>query len=283
MDVLGDLTAAQLSFRDEVASFTEAHCSPARVAECDEMGEPPQEIFQSLAEKGWLGLGTSEEYGGAGGGAVEVCILLEALEYSFIQLGSLVSRGALYLANLLSHYGSTRQKQELLPLVVRGKFRAVIGISEPGTGSDMSALATTATRDSENSPWKINGEKMYLTGFDYSDVIVLPAVTRPGAERAGISVFLVDTKADGIEVSRLRTMGAWQNRSFHGVFKDVAVDSERLVGQLHGGWLVLTSHNERERAALLPVQSGLRRLSSMEHSPMRSSGFNSDSPSAGSK
>jgi len=272
MDIVGDLTPQQQRFQSEVKEFTLKHCHAARVAECDENGEPPLEVFRALAERGWLGIGTSEEYGGMGGGAVEFCILLEQLEYSFIQLGSLVSRGAFYLANVLKHYGTEEQRKELLPLVIRGDLKAVVGISEPNAGSDMSGITSTATRDNRGGDWLINGEKMYLTGFDYADVIVLAAVTDSTAKRAGISVFLVDTKSPGITVSRLQTMGAWQNRTFHGAFNDVAVTSSRLIGEENGGWKVLGGHNERERAGIAARSVGAAQAvldAALEHAKSR--------------
>jgi alkylation response protein AidB-like acyl-CoA dehydrogenase len=102
-----ELTPAQIDFRDQVIAFTKAHITPEYVEECDEEGIPPLDLLPKLAAEGWLGLGLPPEHGGWGG-TTEIVILLEHLEYAFIQLGSLVSRGAMYPANVLAHFGTAR-------------------------------------------------------------------------------------------------------------------------------------------------------------------------------
>jgi len=243
-----ELTPKQQEFREEVVAFTEKHCSPEYVTQCDENGEPPLDIFTKIAEKGWLGVGLSPEHGGFGH-ATEVVILLEQLEYSFIQLGSLVSRGAMYPAGIIADFGTPEQKKEWLPRALRGEARAVIGISEPATGSDMSSLSTRAELDGDE--WRINGEKLYMSGLDYSQIIFLAAITDPdAAKRKGVSVFMIDADTPGIEATRLKTLGAWQNRTYHAHLRDVRVPKDRLMGKLNEGWTVLNGHMERERAGL---------------------------------
>jgi acyl-CoA dehydrogenase len=244
-----ELTPEQREFRARVVAFTEEHVTPEFVEACDEEGRPPLELMPKLAAEGWLAIGVPPEHGGWGG-TTEVVILLEHLEQAFIQLGSLVSRGAMYLANVLSHFGTPEQQAELLPLVLRGEGRTVIGISEPSTGSDMSSLSMGAEAHPDGG-WRLNGEKMYMTGLDYSQFILVAAVTDPSAgRRQGVSVFLIDADSPGIEATRLKTLGAWQNRTYHGVFRDVPVPADRLMGQLHQGWKVLGGHLGRERAGI---------------------------------
>src|SRR5690242_11115089 len=91
----GMLTPEQTRFREEVMAFSREHCHPEYVRECDERGEPPLDIYAKIAEKGWLAVGMPPEWGGFGG-PVELALMMEQLEYGFIQLGSLVSRGACY-------------------------------------------------------------------------------------------------------------------------------------------------------------------------------------------
>jgi acyl-CoA dehydrogenase len=244
-----ELTPEQREFRDRVVAFTKEHVTPEYVEECDEEGRPPLELLSKLAAEGWLAIGVPPEHGGWGG-TTEVVILLEHLEQAFIQLGSLVSRGAMYLANVLAHFGSPEQQGRFLPHVLRGEGRTVIAISEPSTGSDMSSLSMRADPN-PNGGWRLNGEKMYLTGLDYSQFILVAAITDPNAgRRQGVSVFLIDADSPGIEATRLKTMGVWQNRTYFGVFRDVPVPADRLLGELNQGWKVLGGHLGRERAGI---------------------------------
>jgi acyl-CoA dehydrogenase len=92
---------------------------------------------------------------------------------------------------------------------------------------------------------------MYLTGLDYSQFILVAAITDPNAgRRQGVSVFLIDADSPGIEATRLKTMGVWQNRTYFGVFRDVPVPADRLLGELNQGWKVLGGHLGRERAGI---------------------------------
>jgi alkylation response protein AidB-like acyl-CoA dehydrogenase len=244
-----ELTDKQEAFRQEVIAFAVEHISPELVEECDEEGRPPLELLPKLAERGWLRIGLPEEHGGWGG-ATELVIMLEHLEYAFIQLGSLMSRGAMYPANVLSHFGTPEQQARFLPQVLRGEGRTVIAISEPSTGSDMSSLSTRATADADGG-WRLNGEKMYASGLDYSNFILVAAITDPDApSRKGVSVFLIDVDSPGISATRLKTMGAWQNRTYHCTFTDVYVPADRLLGKLNNGWRVLGGHLGIERAGI---------------------------------
>jgi alkylation response protein AidB-like acyl-CoA dehydrogenase len=244
-----ELTEQQDEFRRTVVAFAEEMITPELVAECDEEGKPPLHLLKELAQRGWLRIGLPEEHGGWGG-ATELVILLEHLEYACIQLGSLLSRGAMYPANVLSHFGTPAQQEELLPRVLKGEGRTVIAISEPSTGSDMSSLSMRAAEDPSGG-WLLTGEKMYASGLDYSNFILVAAITDPAApSRKGVSVFLIDSDTPGIEATRLKTMGAWQNRTYHCSFTDVYVPPDRLLGELNRGWRVLGGHLGIERAGI---------------------------------
>jgi alkylation response protein AidB-like acyl-CoA dehydrogenase len=253
-----ELTPGQQAFREEVEAWTRENCRPEHVAECDEKGEPPLDLYPKLAEKGWLAIGLPAEWGGFGG-AVEIAILMEELDRSFIQLGSLVSRGAIYPCGLLLHYGTGEQRQRWIPKIVAGEVRSCVGISEPQAGSDAASLATRAEPDG-NGGWVVNGEKLYLSGLHYSTFVLLAARTDPDAPKhSGVTVFMVDCDSPGIEATRLKTLGAWQNSTYHAWLRDVRVPGDRVLGQLHNGWKVLGGHLERERMILCARAVGAAR------------------------
>lgn len=244
-----ELAPQQLAFREEVEAWTAENCSPEQVEECDERGEPPLHLYPKLAEKGWLAVGLPDQWGGFGG-AVEIAILMEELDRSFIQLGSMVSRGAIYPSGLLVHHGSDEQRRHWLPKILAGEARSCVGISEPQAGSDAAALATRAEPDGGGG-WVLNGEKLYLSGLHYSQFVLLAARSDPQAPKhRGVTVFMVDCDSPGIEAARLRTLGAWQNSTYHVHLRDVRVPADRVLGELHNGWRVLGGHLERERMIL---------------------------------
>jgi alkylation response protein AidB-like acyl-CoA dehydrogenase len=151
-----ELTAGQRAFREEVEAWTSEHCKPEHVAECDERGEPPLDLYPKLVERGWLAIGLPEAWGGFGG-AVELAILMEELDRAFVQLGSLVSRGAVYPCGLLLHHGTEEQRRYWIPRILAGEARSCVGISEPQAGSDAAGLSTRAEPDGDGG-WVLNGE-----------------------------------------------------------------------------------------------------------------------------
>jgi acyl-CoA dehydrogenase len=114
----------------------------------------------------------------------------------------------------------------------------------------MSSMSTQATAQ-PGGGWRLNGEKIYMTGLDYSQYILVAAITDPDAgKRQGVSVFFIDADSPGIEATRLKTMGAWQNRTYQCVLRDVPVPADRLLGDLNKGWAVLGGHLGRERSGI---------------------------------
>ena len=199
-------TPEQESLRGHVQELLRAVCPPEYAERCDREARPPREAYAALGKQGWLGLNIAPEYGGGGGSAIDLAILLEETGRSFEELAMWVFRTLTYGGYAVAQHGTPEQKQSLLPRIARGELSLCFGLTEPQAGSDAAALATRATRAGDG--YVINGQKVFTSGMDISDYCLL--VTRTGAgekKQHGITNFLVETKLPGIEVRKIETLG----------------------------------------------------------------------------
>lgn len=227
----------------------------------EDAGEIPREVSKRLGNVGLLGVGYPEEFGGAGGDSIDVTVMTENL------LGAGGSGGA--FASLFSHgiavphmidavrsrqaNGDQRGAQWLLDNWVRpvlaGDKIAALGVTEPDGGSDVAHLRTRAVRDGDD--WIINGAKTYITSGVRGDVVVVAA--RTGEEgAAGVSLFAVDTKLPGFEVTRNLAKMGWQcSDTAELAFVDLRVpDIALLTPERGGGFASLSRHFAVERLSL---------------------------------
>jgi len=224
--------------RDSARGFLARYWPPDKALERAVRPEALQEFWQRAAAQGWTSLGLDAE----AGGLREVLVLLEEL-----------GRDA---CPVLMAYGSPEQQQRFLPAFLQGKDTFCLGYSEPEAGSDLASLRTTATRD--ETGWVINGTKIYTTMGDLADYVWLAARTDPDApvKHAGISVFLVPTNTPGITI---RPDIALYGHPACTVFYDnVHVPEDALVGQVNGGWRIITSALASERVLMGGIVAGIR-------------------------
>jgi alkylation response protein AidB-like acyl-CoA dehydrogenase len=210
-----------------------------------------QQIYEKVAELGWLGVTIPEEYGGSATGAVDLCLMLEGVTRGSIPIGlvgvSMITAGA------VRRFGSEELKQELLGGIVRGRPEA-IAMSEPEAGSDVGSLSCRAER--VNGEYLINGQKTWITGAHAADHILLVCrTTRSENKHEGISMISVPTDTDGVEVRGIETMGG---REVNDVFfTDCRVPAERLVGVQDEGWRQLMAGLNHERLIIAAQALGM--------------------------
>ncbi|MFD1051416.1 acyl-CoA dehydrogenase family protein, partial [Kibdelosporangium lantanae] len=150
----------------------------------------------------------------------------------------------------LRQFGTPEQKDFFLPRIVAGEIHFAIGYTEPGSGTDLASLTTTAVRDGES--YVVNGQKIFTTGAHEADYIWLAVRTSPEAPRhKGISILIVDTRLDGYEWTPIITCdGAHHVNATY--FTDVRVPADMLVGAENGGWKLITTQLNHERVMLGP-------------------------------
>jgi acyl-CoA dehydrogenase len=248
-------TPDQDMLRDHVRELLDKVCPPEYAAKCDEEARPPREAFDALAKHGWFGLILPPEYGGTGGSAIDLAILLEEVGRHFEELGMWVFRTLTYGAYALMRDGTEEQKQDKLPKILRGDISFCFGLTEPHSGSDAAALTTKATRKGDG--YVINGQKIFTSGMDISDYCLLVARTSSGGKKQqGITTFLVDTKLSGIEVRKIKTLGQRAIGTTQVFYSDVEVPASAVLGVVDRGWEAVDAYLWYERLCLSAARTG---------------------------
>ena len=197
--------------------------------------EPLTELWADLAAGGFIGINVPEEYGGGGGGLVELAIVCEEIAAQGCPMLLLLVSAAIS-AEVISRFGDAEQKQRWLPGLADGSSKVVFAITEPGAGSNSHQLSTAARRDGDD--WLISGQKYYISGVDEAQALLL--VARTGTDevtgRAQMSLFLVPTDAPGLVAQPLPVDAMLPERQFTLFLDDVRVGPEMVVGEVGAGF-----------------------------------------------
>ena len=261
---LSMFTDEHAMLRRTVRAFVEKEVAP-HVDAWEEAGRLPRELWRRLGELGFLGLEFPVEYGGGGGDFLSSVVLGE--EMARCRSGG-VAFSVLVHTDMsspwLTRYGTEAQKRAYLPGIIRGETVCALGITEPGTGSDMAGIRTRAVRDGDR--YLLTGGKIFITNGVHGDLYFVAARTSPGsAERrhAGISMFLVERGAPGFTVSRrLDKMGMRASDTAELAFQDCPVPAANLLGEEGRGFQQLAAGLQRERimAAVLALSAAAQAL-----------------------
>jgi len=249
-----DLTDEQRAFVESIRDFAKRECGTREQRDAlTENGNEPhnQELYERIADLGWLGVAIPEAYGGTGGGAVDMCLLCEEFARGMIPMAffsvSMITAGA------FGRFGTEEQKQEIMGGVARGRVEA-IAMSEPEAGSDVGNLSCQAERS--NDGFVINGQKTWITAAHAADHILLVCRTdRTGNKHEGMSMISVPTGSEGLEVRGIDTMGG---REVNDVFfTDCYVPQERVLGQVDQAWMQLMAGLNNERLIIAAQALGM--------------------------
>src|SRR6266852_5537357 len=250
--------------RRTVRAFVEKEVAP-QVDAWEEAGRIPREFWRRLGELGLLGLEFPVEYGGGGGDFLSSVVLGE--EMARCRSGG-VAFSVLVHTDMsspwLTRYGNDAQKRKYLPGIIRGETVCALGITEPGTGSDMANLSCRAVR--KGHQYLLTGSKTFITNGVYGDLYFVAARTAPGtAERRydGLSMFLVERGLPGFTVSRkLDKMGMLASDTAELAFHECPVPAENLLGVEGRGFQQLAAGLQRERimAAVLALSGAAQAL-----------------------
>jgi len=248
-------TPEQDDLRRHVCELLDEVCPPEYAQKCDEDAKPPREAYDALAKHGWFGLSLPTEYGGMGGSAIDLAILLEEAGRHFEELGIWVFRTLTYGGYALMEHGTPEQKARLLPKVLRGELSFCLGLTEPNSGSDAASLSTRAT--ATDGGFLINGQKVFTSGMDISDYCLLVTRTSStGKKQQGITNFLVDTKLPGIEVTKIKTLGQRAIGTTQVFYNDVKVPADMVLGKVDHGWEAVDAYLWYERLCLSAARTG---------------------------
>ncbi|MCX2900565.1 acyl-CoA dehydrogenase family protein [Pseudomonas mandelii] len=240
-----DLTPEQHALRLKVRDYFQALMTPDKRDELrgKEGGELFRQTIRQMGRDGWLAVGWPKAHGGQGYAATEQLIFFEEANIAGAPLPFVTIST---VGPALMTHGSELQKERFLPGIAAGEIMFAIGYSEPGAGSDLAVLKTSARQDAEG--FVVNGNKLWTSGAESADFIWLAARTDPSqARHKGISVMIVDTTTPGFSHTLIRTVGTPTAATY---YDNVRVPNEMLVGELHGGWKLITSQLNHERLGL---------------------------------
>src|SRR6266404_2117175 len=204
----------------------------------------PTKFVQALTDAGWLATLIPEEYGGAGLGISAAAAVLEEVQRA--GCNGAACHAQMYIMGTLLRHGSAEQKERYLPRIARGELRLqAFGVTEPTSGTDTLALRTTAVREGNDS-YVINGQKIWTSRAEHSDLMLLLARTTARDKVAkrtdGLSVFILDmreAKGSGLSIRPIRTM---MNHATTEVFFDnVRIPAENLIGEEGKGFRYILS------------------------------------------
>ncbi|MEO0321819.1 MAG: acyl-CoA dehydrogenase family protein [Myxococcota bacterium] len=233
-------------FRKTVRDFAEKELAP-HVDEWEEAKIFPRWVFERAGELGILGAHYPEDVGGAGGDfwfAVVASEELPRCNAAGVTMGLLVQ--AAMATPAIADLATDEQKKEFLEPAIRGEKIAALGVSEPGAGSDVAGLRTTALVDGDD--YVINGSKTYITNGTQADFVTLMVKTNPAAGHNGISIVLCPTDVKGFGVSKkLEKLGNWSSDTAELFFEDVRIPRRYLLGKEGMGFMYLMQNFQSER------------------------------------
>ena len=239
-------TEEHVMFRDSLRKFLEKECLPY-FEQWEEERLVPREFWRKMGESGFLCPSVSEEYGGAGGDFGFSAILSE--ETGRIG-GGMAGPGAHsgIMVPYIEAFGTAKQKNKYLPGCVSGETITAIAMTEPGTGSDLAGIKTTAVKHGDE--YIINGQKTFITNGIHADVVIVACKTDVNVQPAhkGISLIIVEKDTPGFSRGRkLRKVGMHAQDTAELIFEDVKVPAENLLGNEGEGFKYLMENLQQER------------------------------------
>ena len=229
--------------------------------EKDRQHEFPHEFFDTFAEHGWCGLTIPEEYGGQGYGLQEASIVQQEISRSGSgQTGVSVTAHHIFASAPLIRYGSEHLKQKYLPEVASGDVHMTVSVTEPNAGLDTSRIETYAERQGDE--YVVNGQKMWATKAQVSDVIMLLARTSPreeGSRLSGLTLFFTefDKSMDTVDVSLIEKAGRNASDSNEIWFEDFRIPVEDKIGEEGRGFEYLMEFANSERVSVASNAIGI--------------------------
>ncbi|MEU6657817.1 acyl-CoA dehydrogenase family protein [Streptomyces sp. NPDC046821] len=250
-------TAAQRRLRAELREYFTGlmpEDERRRVGEEGVGGSRFREVVKRLGSDGWLGIGWPEEYGGQGRSIEEQYVFFDevqraGLPFPFVTVNT--------VGPTLMTYGSEEHKKRFLPGILSGDIVFAIGYTEPEAGTDLASLTTRAVRDGDG--FVVDGSKIFTSGANTADYVWLAARTDPDAPKhKGISILIVPTDAEGFSWSPIQTVGGMIVTATY--YSGIRVPATDVVGEVNGGWPLITAQLNHERIGLAALGGRMAQL-----------------------
>jgi butyryl-CoA dehydrogenase len=222
--------------RKTVRDFAQKEVEPT-ASERDEEERFDRTLFEKMAELGLTGIPWPEEYGGIGSDYLAYCIAIEELSRVDASIGVTLSAHTSLAGWPIYKFGSEEQKQKYLRPMAEGRKIGAYGLTEPGSGSDASAMKTTARQDGDD--YILNGSKIFITNGGEADIYVVFAMMEPEKKHRGISAFIVESGFEGFSVGKKeKKLGIRSSPTTEIIFEDCRVPKENLLGNEGDGFKI---------------------------------------------
>ena len=253
-----EFTPEQHEFRERVRSFVTEYLPPGSARKYDEEMRFPLDIYRELARAGFLGTAVPKEYGGNGGGYVDLAILLEELAKGMMSFALMTFRSAVHGAQTILRLDgefADEQRQYYLPRIVAGEARFTLSLSEYGAGSDAAAVDHRAVADGDD--FVLNGLKHFSSALDVAThIIVVTRTSTEGRRYDGLSLILVPVDSAGLAKTRLYGLGDRASGTWDVQYDDVRVPRSEVLGGVNQGWRHLMADLEKERLCQCAYSAG---------------------------
>lgn len=249
------LSDAQLAIRDAVRVYAQERIRP-RSRQFEEAGGYPPGLFQELAGMGLMGMMAPERFGGVGADCVSYALALMEVAAGDGALSTIVSIQNSILVSGILKDGTPEQQARFLPELISGRILGAFALTESDAGSDAAAIRTQATR--ADGGWLLNGAKQFITSGKTAQILIVIAVTDPGAGKRGLTAFLVRTDRTGYQVERVESkLGQKASDTCAIRLEDLFVEDELVLGRTGKGYSIALSNLETGRIGIAAQSVGM--------------------------
>jgi alkylation response protein AidB-like acyl-CoA dehydrogenase len=249
------LTAEQRQLQRSVRDLLDTMCTKQWLDDAEESQAYPFDLYRLFAELGLFGVGVPEEFGGYGGGYLELSLIAEQLGHVG---GSVVFTWfptAIFGNQAVLAAGDAELKRRVLPAMAAGELRTAFALTEPQAGSDAAAIRTRARSD--RGSWVIDGTKTWSSGALAADFLIVAARTGDEGTHAALTLFLVDARSAGLTIRAIPKLGHNAVASCEIGLSDVRVPGNAVIGTVGGAWTGLKRALDAERLGVGAVCTGL--------------------------
>jgi len=249
------LSESQLMVRRNVLELLNKTLPWPVIRKLDEASEFPHAAYNALAEAGYLGIFYPEEFGGLAGSHKDFVAFIETLGYYYTGIAQAVMTSVVYAGMHVVKFASPEVKEKIVPKIISGQVKLALAMSEPGTGSDVAGIKTTAVREGDD--YVLNGQKVWITCAHVADYLVVVCKTDPAAARhGGMSILLVDAKAPGVRIRPLKMLGRRTTHANEVFFDNVRTPASHILGKENAAWKNLMKCLAFERMSIAAISAG---------------------------
>ena len=249
------LTEEQELVRKNMREFAVRYVDPI-AAEIDENSRHPAELFRKLAEGGWMGIPIPQQYGGAGSDFLTHIIAVEEISRSCSSTGFTLSFHAGIIGMSLNLFGNEEQKKKYLVPLAKGQHMGAFALTEPGAGTDVMAVSTTAVRDGNG--YIMNGTKTFVSNGPLADTYIVFGWTDKSAGKKGMSAFIIPRDTTGLKPGvHFKKMGLRSSQTSEVVFKECRIPRENMLGQEGAGLVMAMTGFDHGRIGIAAQAIGI--------------------------